>query len=96
MKTFFIVFLTFTVVVSGSTSTSDDDSNADAGNDGDDFCDADGGLCRPKQNDLDAEFPEKRQKHPNCRKFRVTDFNPDSPTIFYMESRGRLGNQVEL
>ena len=84
MKTFCFVFLTVTVVVSGSASTSDDDSNAD------------GGLCRPKQNDIDAEFPEKRQKHPNCRKFRVTDFNPDSPSIFYMESRGRLGNQVEL
>ncbi len=59
------------------------------------FCDADDvdSLCRQK-NDANAdadfdEYAEKRKKYPNCRKFRSSDFDSSSPSIFYMESRCR-------
>lgn len=46
------------------------------------------------RNDVKDEFEEKRKKYPNCKMFKKSDYNASSPTLIYMESRGRLGNQV--
>ena len=62
-------------------------------------CDADNSdvekSCRQKA-DVEIETDRKpvKKPFPGCRKFSLTDFDPDSPTIVYLESRGRLGNQV--
>ena len=49
-------------------------------------------LVDEKSEDGNMETPKK--PYPGCKKFRVTDFNETSPSIVYLESRGRLGNQV--
>ena len=46
------------------------------------------------RNDVKDEFEEKRKKYPNCKMFKKSDYNASSPTLIYMESMGRLGNQV--
>ena len=52
----------------------------------------DGKLVDEKSGNANMETPKK--PYPGCKKFRVTDFNETSPSIVYLESRGRLGNQV--
>ncbi len=58
-------------------------------------CDADSDVEKSCRHNVDAEIDRKPKKpFPGCRKFSLTDFEPDAPTIVYLESRGRLGNQV--
>ena len=59
-------------------------------------CDIDSvdGLC--SQETLGERYNGNKIKviNSNCKKFRLSDFNSSSPTVIYLESRGRLGNQV--
>ena len=52
------------------------------------------GLC--SQETLGERYNANKIKvvNSNCKKFRLSDFNSTSPTVIYLESRGRLGNQV--
>ena len=88
MRHFVIVVVTFICLTSSNFCDDVDDR----------VCDADSvdSFCRQK-NSVDesgvGDDPPKKP-HPGCKKFRVTDFNETSPSILYLESRGRLGNQV--
>ena len=37
---------------------------------------------------------EQAKTGQNCKQFRLSDFNENSPSIMYGESEGRLGNQL--
>ena len=51
------------------------------------------GLCSGEMS-LGEKSEKIKVVHPGCKKFRLIDFNATSPTLIYLESRGRLGNQV--
>ena len=65
-------------------------------NDAERVCEIDDvdGLC--SQETLGERYNANKIKvvNSNCKKFRLSDFNSTSPTVIYLESRGRLGNQV--
>ena len=47
--------------------------------------------------DVDASkyFKEEQEKTgKSCKKFKLADFNENSPSIMYGEANGRLGNQL--
>ena len=49
------------------------------------------------ENDPDADkyFKAEQEKTgKSCKKFRLSDFNENSPSIMYGEAQGRLGNQL--
>ena len=49
------------------------------------------------ENDPDAHkyFKAEQEKTgKSCKKFRLSDFNENSPSIMYGEAQGRLGNQL--
>jgi hypothetical protein len=49
------------------------------------------------ENDLDASkyFKAEQEKTgKSCKKFRLSDFSENSPSIMYGEAQGRLGNQL--